>query len=351
LDRRPAAEVIVKVLKYAALALITLVGLFLLIGLLLPSSVHIERTAVIDRPAVQVFTVLESYRLFNKWSPWAAKDPQAKYTWEGPESGVGASMSWVGNSDVGQGRMTIQETRPNEMVRTLLDFADQGTADAVFRLEPAGAGTRVTWGFDAPFGWNIPARWFGLMFDRMLGPDYERGLGNLKALVETFPNADWTGMKIVVEDVPAADLITSHCTTSMDLDEIHHTLAAAYGRIGAAIQANKLQFIGPVLTLTNSSTATSWDFDAAVVVSGPPAGPLDEGLAAVRGYAGPAVKGVYVGPYSGLMDASPKVAAWVAAHGYEPADRVIEQYVSDPGDTPPDQLITNIVVPVKQAPR
>ena len=37
----------------------------------------------------------------------------------------------------------------------------------------------------------------------------------------------------------------------------------------------------------------------------------------------------------------------MAAHGFEKADREFEEYVSDPGSTPPDQLISNIYVPVK----
>jgi len=71
--------------------------LFLSVGLFLPRNVHVERSIEIDRPASTVFVLLNSYRAFASWSPWAARDPDARYEFSGPESGVGARLSWSGD--------------------------------------------------------------------------------------------------------------------------------------------------------------------------------------------------------------------------------------------------------------
>ncbi len=167
-------------------ALIGLAILFLLIGLALPDKTHVEREISIDRPPAEVFSMLDSYRRFNTWSPWFARDPNAVYTYEGPTTGVGASMRWVSRkSDVGSGRQTIVDTVPGKRVVTKLEFEGQGDAIATFELTPQGQGTRVVWGFDAEHGMNPVSRWFGLLFDRMIGPDYEQGLAKLKTTLET----------------------------------------------------------------------------------------------------------------------------------------------------------------------
>lgn len=171
--------------KQVLRALVGLAMFFVLIGLALPKRTHIEREIVIDRPPAEVFAMLDSYRRFNMWSPWFARDPNAVYTYEGPSRGVGASMRWVSRQpDVGSGRQTIVESVPNKRVVTRLQFEGQKDARATFELTPQGQGTRLVWGFDAEHGMNPLSRWFGLFFDRLIGPDYEQGLAKLKATME-----------------------------------------------------------------------------------------------------------------------------------------------------------------------
>ena len=48
---------------------------------------------------------------------------------------------------------------------------------------PSTSGTKATWRFTANLD-GIPAKWFGLMSDRWIGADYEKGLAKLKAVAE-----------------------------------------------------------------------------------------------------------------------------------------------------------------------
>lgn len=172
-----------KLIKWV-LALIVGFGLVLTVGgLLLPAATHVERSVVIARSPEQVFATLDSFQRFNAWSPWAEYDPQAKYTFEGPARGVGARMRWVGNRSVGSGSQEITASEPNHRIVVALDF-DGSQANATYLLAPEGQGTRVTWAFDTEHGMNPFKRWLGLLFDRMIGADYEKGLAKLKAMEE-----------------------------------------------------------------------------------------------------------------------------------------------------------------------
>lgn len=173
-----------RILKRVLLGLLALLVLLVAVAFVLPRTVHVERSVAIAAPPEAVFPLVNSFRRFNEWSPWAGLDPNTKYTFEGPDEGVNAKMSWSGNSDVGTGVQTILESVPSSHVKTSLDFGDQGAAIASFTLTPDGAGTKVTWSFDTDLGMNPIARWFGLFFDGMVGKDYESGLSRLKALAE-----------------------------------------------------------------------------------------------------------------------------------------------------------------------
>lgn len=174
-------------MKFVKWVLAVVVALGLVFGLgslLLPASTHVERSITIERSPEQVFATLNSFERFGAWSPWAEYDPQAKYTFEGPASGVGARMRWTGNRSVGSGSQEITESVPHRRIAVALDF-DGSQARSAYLLEPEGAGTRLTWSFDTDHGYDPFGRWLGLLFDRMIGADYEKGLTRLKALLES----------------------------------------------------------------------------------------------------------------------------------------------------------------------
>jgi uncharacterized protein YndB with AHSA1/START domain len=139
---------------------------------------------VINAPPDKVFALVSGYKRFNEWSPWAELDPQAVYTFEGPELGVGAKMNWASNDpNVGSGSQTITEHVPNSRVAVDLDFGAMGKSQAYWDLKPEGAGTSATWSFKMKLD-GMMDRWFGLLMERFIGPDYEKGLAKVKALAE-----------------------------------------------------------------------------------------------------------------------------------------------------------------------
>lgn len=172
-----------------ALGLSSAITALIVIIILQPAHFRIERTTTLNAPVTTVFAQVNDLQNWNSWSPWAKLDPQAKNTFEGPKAGKGAKFSWSGNNEVGEGSMTVVESRPNERVRFRLDFLKpfESTSTAEFSFMPNGDKTRVTW---AMYGENnFIGKAIGLFIDcdKMLGAYFDQGLGNLQKIVEKQP--------------------------------------------------------------------------------------------------------------------------------------------------------------------
>ncbi len=84
-----------RILKTLLVLLAVLATVFLGVGLALPDRARVERSVLIDASPATVYTVLNGFRQFNRWSPWADIDPQTVYTYSGPPTGVGARQRWT----------------------------------------------------------------------------------------------------------------------------------------------------------------------------------------------------------------------------------------------------------------
>jgi uncharacterized protein YndB with AHSA1/START domain len=171
------------------LGLLGLVVVFLAVGLLLPSQFKVERTATIAAPPEQVYALIADPREWKRWSVWNQRDPAMKITYGGPSSGLGARWSWESQSE-GNGSMEFTEGTLPERITYKLTFADFGmTSTGRLMLSPADAGgkpgTRISWTNEGDMGSNPVNRWFGVFMDKLVGPDFEAGLANLKKLAES----------------------------------------------------------------------------------------------------------------------------------------------------------------------
>lgn len=173
-------------LKKILIALVAILGIFAVVAAMQPDEFKVARTAALNAAPAEVFAQVNNLKAWNAWSPWAKLDPNATMTFEGPEAGVGAIMGWSGNMEVGEGRMTITESVPAERVRFKLDFTKPmaGTSSAEFTFVPDAGGTKVTWSMAGKNGFAAKA--MGLIFncEKMVGEQFEKGLANLKGVVE-----------------------------------------------------------------------------------------------------------------------------------------------------------------------
>ena len=176
-----------KFLKWFLIVVIVLLAALFLIGFLLPSKVHVERSLVMAVPPEKVFAKVNDLRTWSNWSPWNLRDPNMQVSYEGPDSGVGQKSIWKSETQ-GNGSQEITAIDPNQRIETFLDFGSQGTAVSSWKFSPEGDGTQVVWDMDVELKSPLE-RYFGLMMESMIGPDYEEGLANLKRLVEGEPVA------------------------------------------------------------------------------------------------------------------------------------------------------------------
>lgn len=174
-----------KILRRILVVLGVLLFVLIAVSQLLPSEYHVERSVMIQAKPEAIHPWINNLKKWPEWSAWTtAKDSTLVYTYEGPEEGTGAVSKWEGKK-MGQGEMTLTESDPQKGVKFNLSF-EQGKyrSKGFFTFEPDGDATKVTWGFDGDVSRSPLDRYFSLLMDKMVGPDFEEGLRNLKQKAE-----------------------------------------------------------------------------------------------------------------------------------------------------------------------
>jgi hypothetical protein len=174
-------------LKWILAGLAGVIGVFVIVVALQPSDFKVERSATMRAPAPAAFAQVNDFQNWRAWSPWEKVDPALKRQYEGPKAGAGAVYAWQGNDDVGEGRMTITESKPGELVRIKLEFFKPfaQTSTAEFSFRPAGAeSTAVTWTMTGQNNFLSRAICMFVSMDKMVGGMFEQGLTQMKAIVE-----------------------------------------------------------------------------------------------------------------------------------------------------------------------
>ncbi len=164
----------------------SIIIVFVVIVAARPAEFQITRSATMAAPAATVFAQVNDFHLWQAWSPWAKHDPQMKQTYDGPASGAGAKYAWVGNKKVGEGRMTITESKPGERIVIKLEFLKPFAATNVteFAFKAEGNQTVVTWTMLGKNNFMAKAFCMFMNMDKMVGGDFEKGLAAMKAVVE-----------------------------------------------------------------------------------------------------------------------------------------------------------------------
>ena len=149
------------------------------------TSYSVSRSRTIAAPSERVHALLNDFRNWQQWSPWEGLDPDLHRTYTGPESGVGALYAWMGNRKAGAGAMEIIASAP-DAIRIKLEFLKpwRATSDTTFTLAPESAGTRVTWSMTGTHGGLFGLFGRFMNFDKLVGPDFEKGLDQLARAAE-----------------------------------------------------------------------------------------------------------------------------------------------------------------------
>jgi effector-binding domain-containing protein len=327
------------------------VVLFLIVGLLLPRQSHFVVDRAIGAPPATVFAQLNDFRRVQLWSPAANIDPNAEFQYSGPARGAGASVNWDGPI-AGSGTQTIVESRPYDYVSTLVNAGEPGEARTWFELEPAAGGTRLRWGFEHDYGFNLVGRYVGLFLTGIVRREYARGLEQLAALAEGLPAADFSDLEIERVRVEPREIAYESRQSAPDAASLSRALGAAYFDILNFMAAHELAAAGPPLSIARQYRGSRLAFDAGIPVTGVSADtPREENSVRLgRMDGGDALRVAHTGSYRSLAATHRKIAAYLAALGIERDGDSWESYVSDPAIVPEAELLTYVYYPVRDEP-
>lgn len=182
-------------LKRILIGLAAIIVVFVIVVILQPADYRVVRSAVIEAPPSVVFSTVNDFHQWNSWSPWAKLDPAAKNAFEGASAGTGSVFTWSGNPEIGEGRMEITDSRPDELVKIDLEFIKPFASKCVteFTFKPADDRTAVTWNMSGQNGFIGKAMCLFLDMDKIVGGDFERGLANLNSVVKDKAPTSSTG--------------------------------------------------------------------------------------------------------------------------------------------------------------
>ncbi len=166
--------------------IVVVLGVLAAIVAVQPAEFRVVRSATMAAPASDVFPQVNDFHNWDAWSPWAKLDPTMKQTFDGAATGTSAIYSWVGNKQVGEGRMTITESRPSDFIRINLEFMRpfKATNTSEFTFKPSGNQTEVTWSMSGTKNFMFKAFGLCMSMDKMIGKDFEKGLASMKSVVE-----------------------------------------------------------------------------------------------------------------------------------------------------------------------
>jgi hypothetical protein len=172
------------------LALAAIIVVFAVAVALQPAEFRIARSATIAAPPAAAFAQVNDFHNWQPWSPWEKLDLAMKKTYEGAPAGTGAVYTWAGNSTVGEGRMTMIESHPSDLIRIKLEFFRpfKATNTAEFTFKPQGDQTLVTWSMSGQKNFMLKAVHLFMNMDKMLGGEFDKGLAQMKSIVEGTAN-------------------------------------------------------------------------------------------------------------------------------------------------------------------
>ena len=152
----------------------------------MPEHYVVEREQRIHASPAAVQERIVDFRRWQAWSPWEDVDPALRRSYSGAPSGVGAVYEWEGNRKAGKGRMEITSVEPDRSVAIDLQFLKPFKAHNVttFTTEQQGDDTLVRWSMTGPRTFMTRVMGIFSSMDKMIGPDFEKGLDRLKADVE-----------------------------------------------------------------------------------------------------------------------------------------------------------------------
>ncbi len=346
-----------KILKYVLLLLLVVLVAGAIFVATRPDSFEVTRSKVMKAPASVIFNNVSDFKNWEAWNPWMEKDTTIKATYPEQTAGIGGSYSWDGKDGIGSMKNIAMVA--NQSLEQELKFEDYDPNTVTWTLEEVAEGTKVTWtmkGEKLPFMFKAFAAFSGGM-DKMVGPDYAKGLENLdKVIAEQMknnpPQTTFRLGEVTQGEIAGKQFVGFYQKTTTDaaMEDMTKLFMEFMPKAGMYGAKNKLDY-------TPGSLYTKWDeetkeaeFYIGLLVHSTDKLPTLDGLTIMDAPTGKIVKISKFGPYGvGDMEAHGKIAEFMSKHKLVQAGPVWELYENDPMEVKPADIQTDIYYAVKAA--
>jgi len=136
-------------------------------------------------------------------------------------------------------------------------------------------------------------------------------------------------------------------TCATDPAAVGAAIESAFGEIMPALGAAGVAPAGPPLTAYYDYSEKEMSFDVCMPIAAEDAARLKDKLKVYETESGKALKAIHKGPYPQLGETYKAVEAHITDNGLQPKSVCYEIYVTDPGETPEAELLTEIWFPLK----
>lgn len=173
-----------QLLKRLLIGLAALILILIAVVYMMPNQYGVIRSIKINTSPEKIYPLIATPKEWKKWSVWNQRDPNMEMLFSGPEIGTGAAWDWKSKSE-GNGGMKLTKVTTNQVIHYELYFEDMGKpSTGNLSLESDGTSTKVTWTMTGSSEGNFMMKLFVPFIDKMVGPDFEDGLKNLKGIAE-----------------------------------------------------------------------------------------------------------------------------------------------------------------------
>lgn len=334
-----------KILKWILYVVLSIVALLLIVAAFLPNKRTLSSSIVINSYPRQIYNLINSPKNWEKWSPFQEADPNMVNKYSGPEVGVGAHQDWDSKTN-GKGNMTIVESVFEKKVVYSLSLMEGSFDTTLFVLERLPEGTKVTWETRICNAGYPIGRLMWMVFGNVMTKTFDKGLVNLKKVVENLPPDCKTSD--VTEEISAPRIfltISGTITTS----SISTFLGEAYGKIGEVMKLNNnIKMVGaPAAFYNGDPSLPNWTVIASIPVNAEPK-KLDNGVQVLKTSEQKMVTITHFGDYGTTSDSYYKLEDYINMKNLQIVGNPIEEYITDPMTVnDPMKIESKISFPVK----
>lgn len=171
-----------KALKIIGITLLSIAVIYLGLCVAGPADMDTEKSTVINASDSAIFVVVSDFNTWASWDPFNERDKTIKSTITGTPGQLGHKNSWT--SKDGPGTQEVVEITPYSYVRMDLILGGSGTNTVEWKLDPADAGTKVTWSVKGNINFMMRGMFLVIGLKGQMSESFERGLSNLKNKIE-----------------------------------------------------------------------------------------------------------------------------------------------------------------------